>query len=81
MKHVVQIKHVFPSDWSFKDEAFSKILLLEDSDNDLNHSDLGMSDSFEEYSQKNQMKCLCQKCGVLLHQGMCDMKYLTLTQQ
>jgi hypothetical protein len=42
----------------FKDEAFSKILLLEDSDNDLNHSDLGSSDSFEEYSQKkpNQTK-------------------------
>ena len=52
MRYVVQTKYVFPSDRSFRDEAFTKILLLEDSDNDLNHSDMGLSDSFVEYSQK-----------------------------
>jgi hypothetical protein len=49
MRYAMQTKYVFPNDWSFKDEAFTKILLLEDSDKDLNHSDMGLSDSFVEY--------------------------------
>jgi hypothetical protein len=56
MRYVVQTKHVFPRDCSFKGEAFTKVLLVEDSNNDLNHSDMSLSDSFVEYSQKNQTK-------------------------
>jgi len=56
MRYVVQTKHIFPSEWSFKDEAFTKILLLEDSDNDLNHSDMGLSDSLWSIHQKKKNK-------------------------
>ena len=80
----MQTKHVFPSDWSFKDEAFTKIILLEDSDNDLNHSDMGLRSNKKKkppQTTQKQSKCFCQKCGVLLHPEMCDMNYLTLTQQ
>jgi hypothetical protein len=51
--YVVETTHVFPSDWSFKDDAFTKILLLDDFDNDLILSDMSLSESYVEYSQKS----------------------------
>jgi hypothetical protein len=50
--YVVETKQVFPSDWSFKDDAFTKILLLDDFDNDFILSDMNLSECYVEYSQK-----------------------------
>jgi hypothetical protein len=52
-----------------EDDAISKILLLKGSGDDLIPSD---SSSIE-----SETKWLCEKCGVPLHPGKCDVQYRT----
>ena len=52
-----------------EDDAITKILLFRGSGDDLIPSDSS--------SRESETKWLCEKCGVPLHPGMCDMKYHT----
>ena len=50
-----------------EDDAITKILLFKGPGDDLIPSDSSSSESETKWS--------CEKCGVPLHPGMCDMKY------
>jgi hypothetical protein len=50
-----------------EDDAITKIMLFKGSGDDLTPSYSSSSES--------ETKWLCEKCGVHLHPGMCDMKY------
>jgi len=61
-----------------EDYAIDEILNVQDADNCSNPSDSCLS---ERYKTKiNQTKWLYQKCGIPLHPGMFEVKYLALKQ-
>jgi hypothetical protein len=75
----VQTENIVASDRNLDDDAIVKILLFEDSGNDLLSSDSGLIESYMEYAQKkiSKVKWFCQKCSVSFHPGMCGTKYHT----